>query len=164
MAPKSFFTDRYVLAALLGHDVDLKDDVLFPHESKFSLHVGIADDLEQKPLLLGQSPARSIFLLSELLDRIGEGLMVLGLVHPLISTDPRHNDLTLRFSIPARNGIHASVGGAMCLATLLDALFFERGLKMASLRLEIREQESVMDESAFALLKGIFAGYLHGCL
>lgn len=96
--------------------------------------MGIVDDLEKRPLITGCTQARAIFWLAELLDGIRIGFDALGFVLKAVEPDVSAGTLQIRFSILHTSERHV-VGSLMCLFTMLDSLFFARGLLIENPRL-----------------------------
>ncbi len=157
MAPKSLSGNRYPFAAVKHKDASLGNNFILTAELKFLLYVNIADDLELKPLFAGQTAVRSLFLLGDIIENTCMALQNLGLSHPSISANPTQNELGIGFTVPAGYSSHASFGAAICFLTYLDALFFERGLKVVSQRLKLRECESLAPTEFFETFSQVFS-------
>lgn len=94
---------------------------------EMSFVMGIVDDLEKRSLITGCTQARSIFWLGELLDGMRMGFGALGFLLKSVEPNVEAGTLEIRFSIP-NTSERFVVGSLMCLFTMLDSLFFARGL------------------------------------
>ena len=161
MPPKNIGASRWLFAALRKGDVDLGDNVPIVADVVLAIELAIVDDFEQRPFFSSHSGARSLFILGELIDGLFDGASVLGLTKLKITTNPLKNNLQFTCALPAGISSHTGVGATMCLATICDALFFERGLKIASSQIDMEYRNSELPKHFLNYLKSVFVSLLN---
>lgn len=133
----------------------------FDSQRAVKISLTIVDDLEKKPLFLGMSSARSLFLIGELIDGFAESVALVGFTLTVIKPEQESQSLDIEFIVPHAMPTTSMIGGVLCVMTMVDALLFARGLTIADETAKVLDG-SPGETSALAEIWERFVSRHHG--
>lgn len=139
---------------LLPRDFQLLDDI------NMTWSILIIDNVNGLPLFTNHSGGRALLLMGEIIDNLFESFRALGVALREISPDSLSQQLVMTFSLEKGTTSRMALGAAMCLAQVVDALLFVRGLSVSSSTV-VMPESLLREQSDFINLYGDILASIH---
>ncbi len=135
--PVKLSFESFRLAALMEQASTVSANFHFDTRLRMTWSLLIADHIEKTPLFSTTSGGRALLLVGEIIKCLFEGFRSFD--HHLLNVAPnlRTNRLELSFSIGEGDSALRIIGSGLCLASMIDALLFVRGLHIMSAEIAV---------------------------